>query len=92
MVGTGIAAGNGNLCRFRNPESLEIAYQIDVVVFDKTGTLTPGKTFSLPKVSHMTSRSRDEILGLAASVERKSEHPVAEAIVAGAPGKEYPVE
>jgi Cu+-exporting ATPase len=81
MVGTGIAAQNGIL--IRNPESLEIAYKIDVVVFDKTGTLTRGKPLLTDYLSYH-SRNREEILGLAASIETKSEHPVAEAIVAGA--------
>jgi Cu+-exporting ATPase len=81
MVGTGIAAQNGIL--IRNPESLEIAYQIDVVVFDKTGTLTRGKPVLTDYLAYH-SRTREEVLGIAASVERKSEHPVAEAIVTGA--------
>ncbi|MCX5708459.1 MAG: heavy metal translocating P-type ATPase [Candidatus Omnitrophica bacterium] len=81
MVGTGIAAQNGIL--IRNPASLETAYKIDVVVFDKTGTLTRGKPVLTDYLSYH-SRNREEILALAASIERKSEHPVAEAIVSGA--------
>jgi Cu+-exporting ATPase len=88
MVGTGIAAQNGIL--IRNPESLEIAYKIDVVVFDKTGTLTRGKPLLTDYLSYH-SRAREEVLGLAASVERKSEHPVAEAIVAGARERNIPL-
>ncbi len=81
MVGTGIAAQNGIL--IRNPESLEIAYQIDVVVFDKTGTLTRGKPLLTDYFAYY-SRNKEDILRIAASVEKNSEHPVAEAIVSGA--------
>jgi P-type Cu+ transporter len=88
MVGTGIGAGNGIL--IRNPESLETAYKIDVVVFDKTGTLTRGKPVLTDYLSYH-SRSRDEILALAASVERKSEHPVAQALVSGARERNFPL-
>jgi len=88
MVGTGIAAQNGIL--IRNPESLEIAYQIDVVVFDKTGTLTRGKPLLTDYLAYH-SRGKDEILSIAASVEKKSEHPVAEAIVSGARERNIPI-
>jgi Cu+-exporting ATPase len=88
MVGTGIAAQNGIL--IRNPESLEIAYQIDVVIFDKTGTLTRGKPLLTDYYAYH-SRGKDEILGIAASVEKKSEHPVAEAVVNGAQERNIPV-
>lgn len=77
MVGTGIAAENGII--IKNATSLQVARQIQVIIFDKTGTLTVGK----PKVTHVVSftEGEAEVLRLAASLERKSEHPLAEAIV-----------
>jgi P-type Cu+ transporter len=88
MVGTGIAAQNGIL--IRNPASLEIAYRIDVVVFDKTGTLTRGKPVLTDYLAYQP-RNKDEVLSIAASVENKSEHPVARAIVSAAREKAVPV-
>lgn len=81
MVATGKAAQSGVL--FRNAEAVEVLRQVDTLVIDKTGTLTEGK----PKlVSIVTASERDEatLLGMAASLERGSEHPLASAIVAGA--------
>jgi len=81
MVGTGRGAMEGVL--IKNAESLEIMEKVDTLVVDKTGTLTEGK----PKlVSVTTVNGTDEQLGLAlaASLERASEHPLAEAIVRGA--------
>ncbi|HYL81609.1 MAG TPA: copper-translocating P-type ATPase, partial [Candidatus Acidoferrum sp.] len=83
MVGTGKGAEHGIL--IRSGESLETAHRIRTVVFDKTGTLTKGE----PEVTDVLSRetgamSREEILRLAASLERGSEHPLGEAIVARA--------
>jgi len=75
MVGTGRAAGAGVL--IRNAEALEGLEKVDTLVVDKTGTLTAGK----PKLVTVDDL---EILRLAASVERMSEHPLAAAIVAGA--------
>jgi P-type Cu+ transporter len=75
MVGTGRGATAGVL--IRNAEALETLEKVDTLVIDKTGTLTEGK----PKLS---SASSDEVLRLAASVEKLSEHPLAAAIVAGA--------
>jgi Cu+-exporting ATPase len=72
MVGTGRGAHAGVL--IKNAESLETLEKVDTIVFDKTGTLTEGK----PKVA---SYSDAEVLRLAASVERASEHPLAAAIV-----------
>ncbi|MBF0383991.1 MAG: copper-translocating P-type ATPase [Magnetococcales bacterium] len=74
MVGTGVGAQNGIL--IRGGESLEIAHKLDTVVFDKTGTLTIGQ----PKVTDWSGDN--ESLGLLISAESKSEHPIAEAIVA----------
>jgi Cu+-exporting ATPase len=75
MVGTGRGATAGVL--IRNAEALEGLEKVDTLVVDKTGTLTEGK----PK---LVSAPDDEVLRLAASVEKLSEHPLAAAIVAGA--------
>ena len=78
MVGNGIGAKNGIL--FKTAESLEQTGKTDIVVLDKTGTITEGK----PVVTSIhTSKSLDEIelLKLAYSLEKKSEHPLAKAIV-----------
>jgi P-type Cu+ transporter len=76
MVGTGRGALAGVLVK--NAEALEIMERVDTVVVDKTGTLTEGK----PRL--VTVEGGDELLGLAASLERASEHPLAAAVVAGA--------
>jgi Cu+-exporting ATPase len=81
MVGTGRGAHAGVL--LRNAEALETLEKVDTIVFDKTGTLTEGK----PKVVAMSTAgispgiSEDELLRLAASLERASEHPLGAAIV-----------
>jgi len=78
MVGTGKGAENGVL--IRSAEALERAHKISTVLLDKTGTLTKGE----PEVTDILttpSHSQEEILELAASAERNSEHPLAEAIV-----------
>ncbi len=76
MVGTGKGAENGIL--IRDGEALETAHKIRAIVFDKTGTLTQGKPVVTDVVAHA---SEGELLRLAASAERGSEHPLAEAIV-----------
>jgi Cu+-exporting ATPase len=94
MVGTAIGAANGVL--FRGGDILESVRDVDAVVFDKTGTLTEGE-LELTDVEVVDpaapdggelepERSIDEsfVLGAAASAERGSEHPLAEAIVEGA--------
>jgi Cu+-exporting ATPase len=81
MVGVGRGAQAGVL--IKNAESLERMEKIDTLVIDKTGTLTEGK----PKVVAVVARpgfNDVQVLGLAASVERGSEHPLAAAIVAAA--------
>ena len=80
MVGTGIGAENGIL--IKSAQSLQIAHQINTIVFDKTGTLTKGE----PQVTDVIAyeNSENEVLLLAASVEKSSEHPLGEAIVKGA--------
>ncbi len=81
MVGTGRGARSGVLVR--NAEALEVLERVDTLVVDKTGTLTEGK----PRLTDVVAASggdESEILRLAASLERASEHPLAEAIAAGA--------
>ena len=81
MVGTGNGAESGIL--IRGGEALELAARIDAVIFDKTGTLTRGRP-TLGRVVAAAGFSADDVLDLAASVERGSEHPLAAAILAGA--------
>ena len=81
MVGIGRGAQKGVL--IRNAEALERMEKVDTLIVDKTGTLTEGK----PKVTaifRLEPLSEDEILKLAASVERHSEHPLALAVVKSA--------
>ncbi len=75
MVGTGKGAEHGIL--IKDAQSLEIANKIQTIVFDKTGTLTKGK----PEVTDVTS---EDVLQIAASVEKGSEHSLAEAIIKAA--------
>ena len=77
MVGTGKGAENGILVKGGEP--LETACKINSIIFDKTGTITKGK----PEVTDIISLSEldeDEVLGISASLEKQSEHPLAEAI------------
>ena len=81
MVGTGAAARHGIL--IKDAESLERARAVTTVIFDKTGTLTEGK----PRVSEIIAAadtSEDDLLRLAASAQRGSEHPLGRAVVAKA--------
>ncbi len=81
MVATGEGARMGVL--FRNAEAIEILRKVDTLVVDKTGTLTEGRP-KLVAVVAAEGADEAEVLGLAASLERGSEHPLAAAIVAGA--------
>ena len=81
MVATGRGATMGVL--FKNAEAIEILRAVDTLVIDKTGTLTEGKPKLVGVVTEKPWRE-EEILRLAASLERGSEHPLAGAIVAGA--------
>lgn len=81
MVGTGRGATAGVLVR--KAEALEVLGKVDTIVFDKTGTLTEGKP-ALVSVRFMPPFSDREVIGLAASLEQGSEHPLAAAILAGA--------
>ena len=80
MVGIGKGAENGIL--IRSGEALQTAHQIKTVVLDKTGTITKGKP-ELTDVVVVGEWTENDLLRLAASVERSSEHPLAEAIVEG---------
>ncbi len=81
MVGTGKGAMMGVL--FKNAEALEVLRKVDTLVVDKTGTLTEGKP-KLVSVVAINGFHEHDALRLAASLERASEHPLAEAIVRGA--------
>lgn len=81
MVGTGKGAENGVL--IRGGESLEMAHKINTIVFDKTGTLTKGEP-AVTDIATANGFSSEEILLLAAIVEKGSEHPLGEAIVSRA--------
>ncbi len=81
MVAAGKGAQAGVL--FKNAEAIETLRKVDTLVVDKTGTLTEGKP-RLVQVVPSEGRSETEIVKLAASLERGSEHPLAAAIVAGA--------
>jgi P-type Cu+ transporter len=84
MVGTGRGATAGVL--IKSAEALEILEKVDTLIVDKTGTLTEGKP-RLTSVVMAGKENENEILRLAASVERGSEHPLAAAVVAGAESK-----
>ena len=81
MIGTGRGATAGVLVK--NAEALEVLEKIDTLVVDKTGTLTVGKP-KLVSVVPLPPWSEQDLLRLAAALERGSEHPLAAAIVAGA--------
>ncbi|MCA9250011.1 MAG: heavy metal translocating P-type ATPase, partial [Phycisphaerales bacterium] len=85
MVGVGRGAQAGVL--IKNAEALELLEKIDTLVVDKTGTLTEGKP-KLVTVQSADGLDEDEVLRLAATLERGSEHPLAEAIVRGAKERE----
>ena len=85
MVATGKGASAGVL--FKNAEAIEVLRKVDMLVVDKTGTLTVGKP-KLVALAAAASFSEDAVLGLAAALERGSEHPLAEAIVQGAVERE----
>jgi Cu+-exporting ATPase len=84
MIGTGRGAQAGIL--IKNAESLELIEKINVLVIDKTGTLTEGKP-KLVSIIAQNGYKETEILQLAATLEKGSEHPLATAIVKGAEAK-----
>jgi Cu+-exporting ATPase len=81
MVGTGRGATAGVLVK--NAEALEVLEKVDTVVADKTGTLTEGKP-RLVSIVAVPGADESQVLRLAASLEKASEHPLAAAIIAGA--------
>ena len=84
MVGTGVGAKNGIL--IKSGDALQSARDIDTVVLDKTGTITEGK----PRVTDVIvfeNAVADQVIALAAAIEKPSEHPLAEAIVGEAKAK-----
>lgn len=88
IVGTGIGAQKGIL--IKSAQALESAYKINTVVLDKTGTLTEGK----PKVTDFIvfeKKKEKEALSFAYSLEKNSEHPLANAVVEYADGKKVPL-
>ncbi|WP_330848439.1 heavy metal translocating P-type ATPase [Aliarcobacter butzleri] len=85
MVGTGKGAQNGIL--IKSAESLEIAHTINIVVIDKTGTITEGKT-QVTDIFTSEKFTQDKLLQLCATIEKNSEHPLADAILKKAQEKE----
>lgn len=88
MVGTGKGAENGIL--FKNSEALERAHALKTIVLDKTGTITVGQPAVTDIIANATDKgsgAADDLLRLAASAERGSEHPLGEAIVKAAKNK-----
>jgi len=81
MVGTGKGAENGVL--IRSGESLELAHKLDAIVFDKTGTITLGEP-SLTDIVSLNGWSRIDLLRLAGTAEKNSEHPLGIAIAEAA--------
>ncbi|MFN6483032.1 MULTISPECIES: heavy metal translocating P-type ATPase [unclassified Nostoc] len=88
MVGTGKGAENGIL--IKGADSLELAHKIKTIVLDKTGTLTQGKptVTDFVTVNGTANANELQLLQLAATVERNSEHPLAEAVVKYAQSQE----
>lgn len=84
MVGTGAGAENGIL--IKGGEPLEGASKVDAIVFDKTGTITKGKP-EVTDVEDLGDLDQDEVLTISASLEKQSEHPLAEAIYSYAQGE-----
>ncbi len=85
MVSTGKGAEQGILVR--SAEALETAHKLNTIVLDKTGTITRGQP-TLTDIVALGDIQEDELLRLAASAERPSEHPLAAALVAGACSRE----
>lgn len=78
VIASGVCSKKGILVK--NSESLENAHKVKTIIFDKTGTLTKG-TLSFSKMYNYSDLSDDDIFKVIAGVEKKSEHPIAKAIV-----------
>ncbi|MBT2581186.1 heavy metal translocating P-type ATPase [Planococcus sp. ISL-109] len=89
MVGTGKGAEHGVL--IKSGGALETTHAIDTIVFDKTGTITEGKLTVTDVLVAQNGLSEDELLSLAASAEKGSEHPLGEAIVKSAEQQNLPL-
>lgn len=85
MVGTGVGAKNGIL--IKSGDALQSARDIDTVVLDKTGTITEGKPRVTDVIVFENDAAEDQVIALAAAIEKPSEHPLAEAIVGEAKAK-----
>jgi Cu2+-exporting ATPase len=88
-VSTALSAKNGLL--IKNRTAFETAFKLDTMVFDKTGTLTKGE-FGVSEVVSLGDWSEDEVLKMAASIEKESEHSIAKAIVKKAEEEEIQLE
>jgi Cu+-exporting ATPase len=88
MVGTGKSAEHGIL--FKNAEALQLLREVKVVVFDKTGTLTVGRPI-VTNIVPVGTTKKEGVLQLAAILEKRSEHPLAEAILSAASKKNLAV-
>ena len=88
MAGTGVAARHGIL--IKDAEALEVAHAVTVVAFDKTGTLTEGKP-SLAALLAAEGFSRDDVLRLAAALQKASSHPLALAVMNKVREEQLPV-
>ena len=82
MVGTGVGANRGIL--IKSGEALQLAKEIDTVVLDKTGTITEGRLKVMQVHVADASLSKDKVLQIAAALESRSEHPLAEAVMSAA--------
>ena len=85
MVGMGRGAKSGVL--IRNAQALETMERVDTLVVDKTGTLTDGK----PQVVSIVPENSEDVLSIAAAIERGSEHPLGQAIIESALQKKYEI-
>lgn len=79
MVGTGVGASHGIL--IKSGEALQRAKEVDTVVLDKTGTITSGQLHVTQIGCYVSDMTPDTLAGIAAALEKKSEHPLAEAVV-----------
>ena len=89
MVGTGVGAGHGIL--IKSGEALQQAREIDTVVMDKTGTITAGKLKVMQTGVCVQDMAEETLLMIAAALEKKSEHPLAEAVVEHAASRKLPL-
>lgn len=89
VIATGNASKNGIL--IKNGEALENCHKVKTICFDKTGTLTKG-LLSISKIYNYSNLQDDDIIKMVASIENKSEHPIARAIVSYAKNKNIKLE